>query len=47
MGIEFLELHPLVKVCAECEEVKKWGVDCACAECDYALCRFQMVKVED
>ena len=32
MGIEFLELHPLVKVCAEC---------------DYALCRFQMVKVED
>ena len=45
--IKLIEVEPLPQVCQECQEVKEYGVDCACYNCDYALERFMMIKTDD
>ena len=45
--IKLIEVEPLPQVCQECQEVKEYGVDCACYNCDYALERFRVVKTDD
>ena len=45
--LEIREIQPLPQRCQECEEVKEHGVDCACYNCDYALERFELVKVDE
>lgn len=45
--IELKEVKPLPQVCQECQEVKEWGVECACYNCDHALERFEMITVDD
>lgn len=44
---EIREKKPLPEVCAKCQEVKEWGVDAACYNCDHALERFEIVEVEE
>ena len=43
----FEEVEPLPQECQECKEVEEWGVDCACYNCDFALKRFKMIRVEE
>jgi hypothetical protein len=45
--MRFEEVKPLPQVCQECEEVKEYGVECACYNCDYALERFRMFPDEE
>ena len=45
--IELVEVQPLPQVCQQCQEVKEAGVDAACYNCDHALERFKIVKVEE
>lgn len=44
--MEVIEVSPLPQVCQECEEVKEYGVDAACYNCDYALERFIIINNE-
>ena len=41
--IELVENTPLPQVCQECQEVKQWGIELACYNCGYALCRFSII----
>ena len=41
--MEPIENNPLPQVCQECEEVKEWGIELACYNCDYALERFKIL----
>lgn len=45
--LEIREIQPLPQRCQECEKVKEDGVDCACYNCDYALERFELVKLDE
>lgn len=45
--MRFEEVSPLPQVCQECAEVKEYGVECACYNCDYALERFRMLPDEE
>lgn len=52
MSIEIIEVSPLPQRCLECPEAKEGeelgvGVDAYCYNCDYALDRFQIIKIED
>ena len=38
--MELVENKPLPQVC---QEVKEWGIELACYNCDYALFRFSIV----
>lgn len=42
--MEIEEVKPLPQVCQECEEVKKYGVENACYNCENALERFKILK---
>lgn len=44
--IDIVERKPLPRVCRNCQEVKEYGVDAACYNCENALKRFKLVKEE-
>lgn len=50
--LEIVEVSPLPERCVNCEEAKEGeamgvGVDAYCYNCDYALDRFRLVKIEE
>lgn len=45
--IEFVEVQQLPLRCQECQEVKEFGADCACYNCDYALERFEIKEIDE
>lgn len=45
--MRIIQREPLPQVCAECEEVKEFGTECACYNCDYALERFEILPDEE
>ena len=45
--MELREVKPLPQVCQQCAEVKEFGVECACYNCDYSLERFEFVPEEE
>lgn len=50
--LEIIEVSPLPERCVNCQEAKEGeelgvGVDAYCYNCDYALDRFLLVKVEE
>lgn len=50
--LEIIEVKPLPQRCLECQEAKEGEAmgltpDAYCYNCDYALDRFQLVKVEE
>jgi len=40
---KYIEVFPLPQICQDCQEVKEFGVDAACYNCDYCLERFKPV----
>lgn len=52
MAIDIIERNPLPQRCLECEDAKEGealglSVDAYCYNCDYALERFEIVKVPE
>lgn len=45
--IELVEVKPLPQVYQECKEVKEFGIDAACYNCEYALERFEISKLDN
>ena len=45
--IRLRERKPLPQRCKDCQEVKEFGIDAACAECDYCLERFEITREEE
>lgn len=45
--MEIVENNPLPQRCQDCQEVKEFGVDCACYNCDYALERFTIIDSKE
>lgn len=52
MAIEIIEVNPLPQRCLECAEAAEGeelgvGPDAYCYNCDYALERFQIIKIPE